>query len=437
MTRLEVFALPGLPEVTADTDLGALIAATGRGHLRDGDVLAVAQKVVSKAEGRVRRVPSGTDEDVFRRQVARDEAVRVVADTEPVLVVETAHGFICANAGIDASNAEPGTITLLPEAPDASAESIRRAVTDTLGVDVGVVVTDTFGRAWRVGQTDVAIGIAGIAPLRDERGNHDRFGRELHVTLIAVADELAAAADLVRTKADGAAVIVLRGVDVRGTGRTRELVRPAAEDLFRWGGPQATLEGIAARRTVRRFDPRPVPQHVVDAAIASAAIAPAPHHTRPWRFVDIRDATRPRLLAAMADRWRSDLRRDGVDDATIDRRITKSDAIIGAAPRLLLPFVSLDGAHAYPDVVRRRAEREMFLLAGGAALQNVQVALAAHGVGSAWISSTLFCPDVVAEALDLPDDWLPLGALAVGYPQADVVPRPRPPVDVTAFLEER
>jgi coenzyme F420-0:L-glutamate ligase/coenzyme F420-1:gamma-L-glutamate ligase len=325
----------------------------------------------------------------------------------------------------------------LSEDGDASAAAIRASILAHLGIDVGVVVTDTFGRAWRVGQTDVAIGVAGIQPLRDERGEHDRDGHELSVTLVAVADELAAAADLVRRKADGAAVVVVRGAEVTGHGSVTELVRPASEDLFRWGGPQAALEGLAARRTVRTFDDRPVPDEAVEQAVGAAATAPAPHHTRPWRFVRVTGATRPRLLTAMANRWRSDLRRDGVEEAIIERRIDRSDAVLGTAPVLLLPFASLEGAHAYPDRLRQRAEREMFLLAGAAGLQNLQVALAAHGVGSAWISSTLFCGDVVADVLDLPDDWLPLGSVAIGYPHPGFAPRPRPLVEPSELLEDR
>lgn len=438
MTQLEIFALPGLPEVVEGDDIGALItAAAATTPLRNGDVIAVAQKIVSKAEGRTVSVPTDADPDRFRREVARREAIRIVADTDAVLVVETRHGFICANAGVDASNVGAERLTLLPEDGDASAAAIRGSIRDRLGIDVGVIVTDTFGRAWRVGQMDVAIGAAGIRPLRDERGLHDRDGRQLSVTLVAVADELASAADLVRTKADGAAVVVVRGAGVAGDGSVRELVRPAREDLFRWGGPQATLEGLAARRTVRAFDDRLVPDGVIDRAVRAVATAPAPHHTRPWRFIRLSDETRPRLLAAMADRWRADLRGDGVDEQTIQRRIARSDAILGTAPVLVLPFVSLDGAHPYPDRLRRRAEREMFLLAGGAGLQNLQVALAAQGVGSAWISSTLFCGDVVAEVLDLPDHWLPLGSVAIGYPPPDFTPRPRPAIDPGELLEDR
>lgn len=242
MSGIEVLPLGAAPEVEPGADLAALVlaAATDTGvTLRDGDVLCVAQKVVSKAEGALVRVQPGGDAAAARRRVALEQAVRVVADAPQALIVETAHGFVCANAGVDASNLPDGTLSLLPEDPDRSARRLRAALRDRAGVDVAVVVTDTFGRPWRLGQTDVAIGVAGIAPLRDERGTCDRHGRRLEATLTAVADEVAAAADLVRRKAGGTPFVVVRGVEVMPdpAASARALVRPAAEDLFRRGGP--------------------------------------------------------------------------------------------------------------------------------------------------------------------------------------------------------
>lgn len=236
--RTELVALGGVGEIVEGDDLAALIAdacAASDFELADGDVVCVAQKAVSKAEGALVRVRAGEDEDAARRRIAREQAVRVVADTGRVLIVETRHGFVCANAGVDASNVAERTVTLLPDDPDGSARRIADGLRAATDAEVGVVVTDTFGRPWRMGQTDVAIGVAGIAPLRDERGGRDRSGRRLEVTVVAVADELAAAADLVRRKADGVPFVVVRGaaVETDPHGRAAELVRPAHEDLFR------------------------------------------------------------------------------------------------------------------------------------------------------------------------------------------------------------
>ena len=236
----EVIGLPSTADFGPGDGLaGALFAALEDAGLalRDGDVVCVASKVVSKVEGRLVPLPDAVDVHEARRVLARDQARRIVAEGAQVLVVETRHGLVCANAGIDTSNVAGGMALLLPEDPDASAADLRSALEDAAGVAVGVVITDTFGRPWRLGQTDVAIGAAGVEVLRDERGTRDLHGRELEVTLVAVADELAAAADLVRRKADGVPFVLVRGLDVAGHGTARDLVRPADEDLFRHGSP--------------------------------------------------------------------------------------------------------------------------------------------------------------------------------------------------------
>jgi coenzyme F420-0:L-glutamate ligase/coenzyme F420-1:gamma-L-glutamate ligase len=235
-------ALDGIPEIRAGDDLGALL----RGRVADGDVLVIAHKAVSKAEGRVvalADVEAGEEalrlaaeqgkEDARHVQVVLDESVEVLRAERGVLICRTRHGLVCANAGVDASNAEPGTLVLLPLDPDASARRLRAA----LGVRAGVVVADSFGRAWRHGQADVAIGVAGLAPLDDWRGRRDPQGRELKATWIAIADEAAAAADLARTKDSGEPAVVVTGLerfvtDGDGPGAAA-LVRPPDEDLFR------------------------------------------------------------------------------------------------------------------------------------------------------------------------------------------------------------
>ncbi len=432
-----VVGLPTPAEVGVGDDLADLVlqACTANDvDLQDGDVLCIASKVVAKAEGAT--VAAG-DGPTARRDVARASAARIVADEPAVLVTETPHGFVCANGGLDASNtAGADVLLLLPEDPDRSAVELRTAIRDRTGVDVGVVVTDTFGRPWRTGQTDVALGVAGTAALRDERGATDRDGRVLDVTVAAVADEVAGASDLVRTKSDGTPFVLVRGLPA-GDGSGRDLVRPAAEDMFRWGGALAAIEGVRARRTVRAFDDRPVDPALLDEAVSVAMTAPAPHHTRPWRYLRLSPATRTRLLDAMAEAWRADLALDALPPERIERRIERADAILRTAPELVAPFVVTDGAHRYPDARRTRAEEEMFLLAGGAGLQGFLVALAARGVGTAWISSTLFCAPVVRDVLDLDATWLPLGLVAVGHPHPDHEARPRPPVDTTGTLDER
>jgi len=242
VTELRVLPLAGLPEVREGDDLGALIAATA--ELEDDDVVVVAQKIVSKAEGRVVRLadvePSrkavelAADQDPRKLEVVLRQARRIVRERPPLVIAETRHGFVCASAGVDASNApELGMLVLLPEDPDASAALIRDRLAALTGRVVGVLVTDSFGRAWRQGTTDVAIGAAGMEVLVDVRGVRDRVGYELHATTIAVADEIAGAAELVMGKVEGVPGAIVRGLRLSGEGRARDLVMPRARDLFR------------------------------------------------------------------------------------------------------------------------------------------------------------------------------------------------------------
>jgi len=248
---LTVWAIEGIPEIAAGDDLAALIADAAAGGLQDGDILAVTSKVVSKAEG---RIVSAAD----REQSITDETVRVVATREHpggvTRIVENRLGIVAAAAGVDASNTPEGTVLLLPVDPDASAERIRCVVRDRLGVQVGVIVTDTLGRPWREGQTDAAIGASGVRLLDDLRGTLDSQGRVLDVTAPAVGDEIAAAADLVKGKSSGLPVAVVRGLDhlldAEAPG-ARSLLRPAAGDMFRLGSDEAYREGFAAGRASR------------------------------------------------------------------------------------------------------------------------------------------------------------------------------------------
>ena len=421
-----VTGVTGLPEITAGADLAGLIAAAAP-DLADGDILVVTSKVVSKAEGRVIRAD--------REKAIDEETVRVVARRGPARIVETRQGLVLAAAGVDNSNTPAGTVVLLPEDPDGSARRLRKALRDRCGIRLGVIITDTLGRPWRVGQTDTAIGAAGVLPLRDHRGGTDTFGNPLEVTLAAVADELSGAADLVKGKAAGIPVAVVRGLAALVTAGdgpgARSLIRPPAEDMFRFG----SADVLFARRTVREFTGAPVDPAAVRRAISAAITAPAPHHSTPWRFAVLETAqARTALLDDMREAWIADLRGDGFTEEQIARRLRRGEPL-RRAPLLIVPCLDASAAHAYPDQRRAAAEREMFVVAMGAAVENLLVALAVEGLGSCWVSSTMFCRPVAARALGLPAGWEPMGAVGVGHPAA---PAPdRPPRDPGDFMITR
>lgn len=418
---VEILPVAGLPEFRPGDDLAAALAGAAP-WLRDGDILVVTSKVLSKCEGRIVSAPEDPEErDALRRRLVDAEAVRVLARKGRTLITENAIGLIQAAAGVDGSNIGTSELALLPVDPDGSAARLRTALRELLGVTVGVVVTDTMGRAWRNGQTDAAIGAAGLTVLYGYAGAVDAHGNELVVTEVAVADEIAAAADLVKGKLTGVPVAVVRGLNVTDNGSAaKDLLRSGEDDLF-WLGTAESIElgqrqALLMRRSVREFSTEPVDPALVEEAVAEALTAPAPHHTRPVRFVWVTTPeTRMALLDAMKDQWRADLISDGMAPDAVERRISRGQ-ILYDAPELVIPFLVPDGMHTYSDEARTEAERTMFTVAVGAAVQGLLVGLAVRGVGSCWVGSTIFAPDVVRAALDLPGDWEPLGAIAIGHP---------------------
>lgn len=416
--------------------LAAIRWPDGGVGLQDGDVVVITSKVVAKAEGQ-------TIEAAGRDDAIRDQSVRIVATKKTprglTTISQTKHGLVLAAAGVDASNTDRGTVVLLPEDSDASAGVLRAAIERRFGIRVAVVVTDTMGRPWRLGVTDVAIGAAGIDVLDDYTGRTDSYGNTLEMTVVAIADEVASAAELATGKLGGAPLAVVRGLAHHLTdhpARARDVVRPLEEDLFSLGTAEAIAEGAqraaSGRRTIRHFTEQSVDPTAIERAITDALLAPAPHHSEPFRFIVLRSddprhaGRRTRLLDAMREAWVADLAGiDGKPADEIDRRVARGD-LLRSAPVVIIPLVDLDaGAHVYPDERRNAAERDLFMVAGGAAVENLMIRIAAEGLGSAWISSTMFAPDVVREQFGLGARAMPLGAVAVGYAAAP--PKDRPP----------
>ena len=433
---IEIWAPDGLPDFRPGDDLaaelGRVLLAAPQG-LADGDIVVLTSKVLSKVEGRLVPAPKDPEErDALRRRLIDEEAVRVVAQIKRTLITENALGIVQAASGVDGSNVAADEIALLPEDPDGSARALAAALAELTGCRIGVLVTDTMGRAWRTGQTDAAIGAAGVTVLAGYAGAVDAAGNELFVTEIAVGDELAAAADLAKGKTGARPVAVVRGCGHLVTGAATssgagELIREAGYDLFRLGTNEALATGraeaVPARRSVREFADEPVPPELLEQCVADALTAPAPHHSHPVRFVRVGGARRSALLDAMAAAWEEDLRADGFPAEQRSARISRGD-ILRRSPELVLAFLCDDaGPHQYPDARRAACEETMFTVAGGAAVQSLLIALSARGLGSCWVGSTIFAAEVCRAELALPESWRPLGAVAVGYPAEPVPPR--------------
>ena len=425
---VHVIPIPGMPEVAPGDDLPKLIdqALTGAGiGLYEGDVLAVTQKVVSKAEGRlVPELPEGRDCWVAK------ESRRLVARRGELVIAQTRHGFVCANAGVDASNVKHGLLTLLPVDPDASAQRIRSHFQGRTGTHLGVVITDTFGRPWRRGLVNVAIGCAGLPAMVDLRGTKDAAGRVLEATIVALADEVAAASGLVMGKAERIPAAVVRGLSWTGAGTARELVRPPDEDMF----PESPLLAITASRSVRGFGGGSVPRSAIEQAVLAACGGPAGDPTPPWRFavLDSR-ASKRRLLDVIEAAPATGLAPDSAAPHVTGRR-ERSDAPLREAAVLAVPCARLEGADTHLSHDAGAAGRKRLLLSGGAAIQRFMLALRAQGLASHWALSTPSFEERIREALGLEQHWIPLGVIGIGPPPADGGQPPEPEVDPGILL---
>jgi coenzyme F420-0:L-glutamate ligase/coenzyme F420-1:gamma-L-glutamate ligase len=367
---LEILAVQGIGEISSGDDLVAMIAEHAP-PLVDGDVLVVTSKIVSKSEGRV--------VDTDREAAITAETVRVVARRGDTQIVQTAHGFVMAAAGVDASNVEKGRVVLLPVDSDASAERLRTGLFDRLGVSVGVVVSDTFGRPWRVGVTDVAVGVAGFDALNDLRGQVDGYGNDLQMTVTCLADEIAAAADLVKGKLTGVPVAIVRGLSVVRPGRSggiREVVRGADDDMFSLG----TRDVLGARVDATSFGPGVVSPAAISRALSAAELAAAPGLRLNLEFLVVGDAP-----------------------SSVEEFF---GPVAASAPVLVVPWLRRPAESS-------RAPSPRELLAAGAAIENVLIGLAIEQLASCWVLPELHVP---VDTFGLGDDSWPLGVIAVGRP---------------------
>ncbi|HWP26312.1 MAG TPA: coenzyme F420-0:L-glutamate ligase [Xanthobacteraceae bacterium] len=454
-TEARLIALPGLPLVKPGDDLAEIIAAALRAadeRLQDGDVLVVAQKIVSKAEGRLVRLatvqPSARAQELARVagkdprivELILRESTEVVRCRRNVLIVSHRLGFVTANAGIDLSNveqedAQDSTALLLPEDPDASCAALRSRLRSITGADVAVIINDSHGRAFRNGTVGVAIGASGLAALVDRRGEPDLFGRLLQTTEVGLADEIAAAASMLMGQArEGRPVVLIRGLFFRrAEGSARELIRPKEQDLFL--SPTAATNDasvrqvIRSRRSIRHYRPQPVPPAVVEDILHSAICAPSAHNRQPWRFAVIHDlATKRELARRMGERLQADRMADGDPVDAIVKDVERSYDRIVSAPVVILVCLSMAEMDIYPDARRNACERQMAVQSTAMAVQNILLAAHAADLGAGTMCAPLFCPETVRAALGLSPDWEPQLLVTLGYPAGAPKPFKRRPL---------
>jgi len=461
-------ALPGVPMVKPGDDIALIVLRALRASqetLRDGDVLVIAQKIVSKAQGRLIPLSSVTPSPrakVLASEVRKDprvvelilrESREVVRACANVLVVEHRLGFVMANAGIDFSNVDQGgkdeMALLLPEDPDGSCAELRHALKSATGADVAVIINDSHGRAFRNGTVGVAIGVSGLAALEDLRGRPDLFGRELKSTEVGKADEIASAASVLMGQADeGRPIVLARGLPGRrGEGAASQLVRAKETDLFRAPAaatPSGLLEQAAdrlfrGRRSIRQYLPQQVSDPILEKLVHAGSCAPSAHNRQPWRFAVLRDmAARQRLARAMGARLRADRTRDGRPADDIERDVERSTARITAAPLAIMVCLTMEDMDVYPDSHRMAAEYKMAVQGTAMAVQNMLLAAHASGLGACVMCAPLFCPETVRLVLDIPPRWEPQALLTVGYPAGGGKPfRRRPPAEIMCYVGAR
>lgn len=455
-TSVALTALAGVPMVRPGDDLAEIVLAAlaaSQMCLQDGDVLVLAQKIVSKAQGRLIRladvVPSPRAVELAR-EVAKSpalvelilrESTEVVRHRRDVLIVAHKLGLVMANAGIDQSNVEQGgvdddTALLLPEDPDGTCAQLRAALLAATGASVGVVINDSHGRAFRNGTVGVAIGAAGIAALADLRGAPDLYARRLQSTEVGLADEIASAASLLMGQAaEGRPIVLARGLtQAPGSGRAADLVRRREIDLFRSPAP---LDVIGGRRSIRRYTDAPVADKAVERILAAAASAPSAHNRQPWRFAVLKSVSaRRRLAEAMGARLAEDRSRDGDAAADIEADVARSVARITGAPVAVLVCVAMEDMDSYPDPARTGAEYLMAVQSTAMAMQNIQLAAHALGLGACIMCAPLFCRDMARAALDLPTAWEPQALITLGVPANAGKPfRRRPLNDIMRVVD--
>jgi len=450
-SELKIFGIPGLPIVKPGDNIPKLIVNRLKKcneSLEDGDIVIIAQSIVSKSIGRIKdlekikpskkayEIKNKMDEYLIKLklppkdprliQVIIDESKELIK-VEHVLIVETKHGFICANAGVDHSNVEGKTnVTLLPENPDEEAFKIKNELKKITDKNVAVIISDSFGRPFRRGSVGVAIGVAGINPILDKRGSEDLFGKKLLTTIIGQADNLVSAAQLVMGEAnEGLPVIIIRGYKFEffENSTIKSIIREPEIDIFRRSDKkELLLEILKTRRSYKfPFSDRKVSKELILKCIEWATWAPSAHNSQCWRYLILeKNEIRKKLIDEMNRKLREDLQKDGKSLEFIEKKIQKTRKNFLDAPFLILLCLEKKDLELYLDEKRNKNEFLMGVQSVSASAMCFLLALEVNDLAACWYCAPLFAVEIIQEILDLPETCIPMAFFTVGYPSIPI-----------------
>jgi coenzyme F420-0:L-glutamate ligase/coenzyme F420-1:gamma-L-glutamate ligase len=447
MSEIKLIGIKNIPFIKKGDNIADLIMKSLRSDnitLNEGDVLVIAQSIVSKSQGYVKTLKEITPsrrayqiyEDLTEKTLDSEvstkspELIQAIIDeskeiikTEHVIIVETKHGFICANAGIDKSNVEQGNITLLPRDSDNEANKIRIKLKRLTNQNVAIIVSDSFGRPFRRGAVGVAVGISGIDALLDKRGCKDFYGRTLETTIVGQVDNLASAAQLMMGEADeGLPVIIIRGYTFKFSEEAtiNEIIRDKSTDVFRTiDEEQIITKNLKSRRSYKlEFKSEEINRKLIEECIDIARYAPSAHNRQHWRYIILeQDSTRNLLVRKMNEKLKEDLVKDQKDDSFISQKTKKRRKTFLKAPLLVLLCLDTKELEEYKDNERNQLEYLMGVQSISASATYFLLALEAKGFASSWYCAPLFAESIVKKILKIPSSYVPMAFFTVGLPK--------------------
>lgn len=448
--QIKLIGLKDIPIIKKGDELSEIILNNLRINkisLDDGDLIAIAQTIISKSNGRIRNLneinPSDKALKLFAKiapktkshglpikepkliQAILDESKKIIR-AEHVLITETKHGFICANAGIDKSNVDgEDLISLLPENSDEDAEKIKRGLKKLTNKDIGVIITDSFGRPFRVGSVGVALGVSGITPLLDKRGKKDLFGYDLQTTIIAQVDNLASAAQLVMGEADeGIPIVLIKGYkyDLSKNTTINPIIREKNFDLFREKRGEEFAKILRSRRSYKLpFEDKKVDRKIIEECIKLAQWAPSAHNRQYWRYIIIEKGTiRRNLIDSMNEKLRIDLQNEGRSGDFIKMKINQTRNNFIKAPILVLLCLDTTDLEKYPNLERTQNEFILGIQSISSSATYLLIAFEMKKLAACWYSAPLFTKDITKKTLQLPQSYIPMAFFTVGYPKRSV-----------------